>query len=334
MNPPIPEHAGGAHRTIDLPRIVQIIWRSHSATVKTALSPKDLAQAIGVSESSLKRWADDGRIRVARTAGGHRRIAVPEAVRFLRDSGLTLVHPEVLGLPELADVHGELAQAGDDLAASHDLLFNALNAGDERRSRGIMLDLYLAGHSLAAIFDGPIRHAMHRLGELWLHSTSGIYIEHRATDICIHTLALLRTMAVREGEPLPADGRLAQAVALGGAPEGDPYTLPSLMAAIVLAEAGYRDVNLGAETPMPALIAAMAHYQPRLVWLSCSVPEAVPDEAALRSLADEVGRLGARLVVGGRAIEPMRSLGRLPHVQPVHSMTELAAFARGLRAAV
>jgi MerR family transcriptional regulator, light-induced transcriptional regulator len=51
------------------------------------LSPKALAAAIGVSESSLKRWADEGRLAAERTAGGHRRIAVAEAVRFVRRRG-------------------------------------------------------------------------------------------------------------------------------------------------------------------------------------------------------------------------------------------------------
>ena len=69
--------------------------------MKAALSPKNLAQAIGISESSLKRWADDGQIRVMRTAGGHRRIAVEEAVRFIREIGIPLVQPDALGLGKL-----------------------------------------------------------------------------------------------------------------------------------------------------------------------------------------------------------------------------------------
>ena len=40
------------------------------------LSPRELAEAVGVSESSLKRWADRGRVHVHRTEGGHRRIPV------------------------------------------------------------------------------------------------------------------------------------------------------------------------------------------------------------------------------------------------------------------
>ncbi|HEX9106572.1 MAG TPA: MerR family DNA-binding transcriptional regulator, partial [Longimicrobiales bacterium] len=48
------------------------------------LSPRELAEAVGVSESSLKRWADRGVLAVERTAGGHRRIPLGEAVRFIR----------------------------------------------------------------------------------------------------------------------------------------------------------------------------------------------------------------------------------------------------------
>ena len=59
--------------------------------MRHVLSPKELAQAIGVSESSLKRWADEGLLRATRTAGGHRRIPLAEAIRFLRDTQATLV---------------------------------------------------------------------------------------------------------------------------------------------------------------------------------------------------------------------------------------------------
>ena len=56
------------------------------------LSPRQLAVAIGVSESSLKRWADDGRLAVERTAGGHRRIPLPEAVRWFPARSACAVH--------------------------------------------------------------------------------------------------------------------------------------------------------------------------------------------------------------------------------------------------
>ena len=66
--------------------------------MKSLLSPRDLADAIGVSESSLKRWADAGKIQVSRTDGGHRRIPLAEAVRFIRATGAQVVRPDILGI--------------------------------------------------------------------------------------------------------------------------------------------------------------------------------------------------------------------------------------------
>lgn len=63
------------------------------------LSPKQVARAIGVSEASLKRWCDKGKLTLTKTAGGHRRLHVSSVLRFLKDSGRELVRPEILGLP-------------------------------------------------------------------------------------------------------------------------------------------------------------------------------------------------------------------------------------------
>jgi excisionase family DNA binding protein len=39
-------------------------------------SPKDLAGILSVSESTIKRWADSGKIRCFRTVGNHRRFSL------------------------------------------------------------------------------------------------------------------------------------------------------------------------------------------------------------------------------------------------------------------
>ena len=67
------------------------------------LGPRQLGQALGVSESSVKRWADQGEIVTHRTSGGHRRIALAEAIRFIRESGLPVVDPGILGAAGMPD---------------------------------------------------------------------------------------------------------------------------------------------------------------------------------------------------------------------------------------
>lgn len=270
------------------------------------LSPKDLASALGVSESSLKRWTDAGRIRATRTEGGHRRIALDEAVRFIRETGTPVVRPELLDMPEASS------------AQRADTLVDRLRDGDARAVRGWILGRYLAGASVAELCDGPIRSAMYELGEEWRHGPEGIYLEHRATDLCLQALAHLRG-ALEE----PADAP----VAVGGGPEDDPYLLPAFMAATVVSAAGLRSINLGPDTPVAALEAAIEHHRPALVWVSATA-------ALAPARARAIGRSLAALprstiaVVGGQhraaiATEGVRSIG---------SMRELADIASALAA--
>ncbi len=268
------------------------------------LSPRELAHALGVSESSLKRWVDSGRIEAMRTDGGHRRIALSEALRFIRETGAPIEHPEVLDLPEIARASGER-------------LFHHLRAGDVAGARGWLLARYLGGASVEELCDGPVREAMHTLGELWRHDEAGIFIEHRATDACLQALAQLRsTFAVPTTAP----------VAIGASPEGDPYLLPTFMAAIVVASCGVRAVNLGPDTPIIALAAAVAEYQPRLVWISVSTP--VPPARA-RAITEWLQTLppSTTAVVGGRQSSTITTRGT---VRRADTMTELAALVRGV----
>jgi MerR family transcriptional regulator, light-induced transcriptional regulator len=281
------------------------------------LSPRVLAEAIGVSESSLKRWADEGRLAVERTSGGHRRIRRAEAVRFLREAGLRPVRPELLALPGDA---GGAVRGGVNRSAVAGLLVAALREDRAEEARSLLVGAYLDGASLPWLCDDAIRPAMEEVGRLWESGPSGILLEHRATETCGRVIAELRLL-------LPAAVPEAPA-AVGGAFGGDLYRLPSAMAAAVLAEAGYRVHDLGPFTPVEATIAAIERYRPTLVWQSFSVPPPAGERAdrALRRIAEALR--GGTVVVGGRSSEAVE-LPPMPGVLRFRTMGELAAYAKG-----
>ncbi len=261
--------------------------------MRPIISTRELAEAINVSESSLKRWADDGIINVSKTAGGHRRIAIGEAIRFIRSTKAPLVRPDVLGLSDLSP-GGEHLTSPDDPS---DRLFAHLFEGRAREVRGLLLSLYLAGQSVAQISDGPIRSAMTRLGELWKHDVAGVFLEHRATDICIQAIQLLRQFVE------PQDRRF---VALGGAAPGDPYVIPSLLCATAMAAEGWQSINLGPDTPIESIQVATERHAPKLVWLSISsMRDARELEKSLGQLAETLKSRDVAFVVGGRAGETL-----------------------------
>lgn len=282
--------------------------------METYLSPRELADALGVSESSIKRWVDDGELAAVRTAGGHRRITRSEAIRFSRAKSLLPLRLELLSIVR-ARIEDCALDEPRRVAAFH----RALLDDDRPRAFGLLMSAYLAGESIASLCDGPIRLALERIGELWRHDEKGILFEHRATDLCMHSVAMLRSALPPVAENAP--------VAAGSAGSEDSYLLPSLMCAAVLAEAGFRDVNLGPCTPVATTLAAVETYRPLLVWHTASLGKNdVPELAA--AIAQLEGTTAPRLVVGGRALAsaPLRA-----DVVSLPDMQQLQSFARELR---
>jgi methanogenic corrinoid protein MtbC1 len=288
-------------------------------------SPKDLARAVGMSESSLKRWADSGVLRVARTAGGHRRITLAEAVRFIRATRLPLVEPEALGLLDVSAAQVQLPLETDDAAHPRQrVLEDLLLAGKSAAARGLLASWYLGGSSLAELCDGPVAGAMHAVGELWRHDEAGIFFEHRATDIVIGALHVLRGLLA---EP-PADAPIA----LGGALAPDVYLIPSLMASIVLTAEGWHAHNLGPLTPIDSFTQAARQLRPRLIWLSLSVAQAA------RETSGDLGRLmenvppGTDVIAGGRGVAGDEAPALPAGMLMINTMSGLAEHARGAAA--
>jgi len=270
------------------------------------LSTRELADALGVSESSLKRWVDSGKISASRTEGGHRRIRISEAMRFIRATQAPVARPELLDLPEVAVSRAR----GEDRLASY------LRDGDSVGARGWLMARYVEGATIAELADGPIRDAMAGLGELWHHDESGVFLEHRGTEACLQAVAQLRSMIATVPATAP--------IALGGGPAGDPYILSTQLAAMVVTEAGMRAVNLGPDTPVGAFAHAVAEHQPQLVWISISAPLA---PARARSMSRWLDTLPATttIVIGG---PQSRTLSNLPaRAVRATSMADLAAAA-------
>jgi excisionase family DNA binding protein len=282
------------------------------------LTPRQVALAIGASESSLKRWCDKGLLPTLRTAGGHRRLTVEQVLEFLRQSGQKLTRPEVLGLPSTT------GQGSFVIDRAAELLAEALLAGDEEQCRRILFDLYLAKHSLADIFDRVIGGAFTRIGHAWSCGTAQVYQERRGCEIALRSLHQLRTL-------LPAIGPAAPK-ALGGTLSGDHYHLPTTMVELLLRELGWAAQSLGTSLPRDTWLAALEAERPRLLWLSVShiADEAqfLADYAVIQAAAAE---RGVPVVVGGYALSPeVRS--RMQYAAFGDHLRHLVGFVRALEA--
>jgi excisionase family DNA binding protein len=305
-------------------RLYRVTPETFNLTMRQGISPKDFADAIGVSESSVKRWVDQGTLVASRTAGGHRRIPREEAMRWLRDNRVQIVRPDRLGLPESA-----LSVArGSPIEVAAERFHQDLVDGRSADARGVVAGLFIAGHSAAVIADEVIRPAMARIGTLWEHGEEGIYIEHRATDICVHVVKELRSLLPdrEDFEEMPPEG--LPPVAVGGAPSGDPYLVAPMLAAVTLVDVGFRTVNLGPETPLKVLELAVERLEAGLAFLSVGVNATERFGKELAALIERFDERGVFIALGGRSIAQL-ALPTRKNLFIGRSLGELAAYARG-----
>ena len=254
--------------------------------MKRFLSPKQAAQSMGVSESSLKRWCDRGTLAVQLTAGGHRRIPVTAVVKFVRENRRDLIRPELLGLPAKRETKS------GNITGSITPFANALAAGETDNARQLLFGHFLNGVSVAKLCDELFAPALAMVGERWRDGDLEIYEEHQSVQFSYQLLGELHGMLPDVNPDAP--------VAIGGTPEHDVYGLPTRMIALALRESGWNSTSLGTSLPFSTLLAAVNKYRPRLVWLSVSV---LRDPGSfgvkLGSFAAELDE-DTTLIIGGR----------------------------------
>lgn len=279
------------------------------------VSPKQAARAFGVSESSLKRWCDQGRIPFVRTAGGHRKMPIADVLDFVRRHDQALASPEILGLPAVSP------RSHSGLTRGRPRLAEALLAGDELLARQVVLDLYLAQHSLSVICDEVIAGAFRDIGDRWACQQADVFQERRGCEIALRILFELRRLQ-------PAQENKCRAI--GGTIEGDAYCLPSAMAELVLRQSGFQATSLGTGIPFESLTRAVEAIRPRLFWLSVShIREGLDFVSQFAALSATCASVGTALVVGGRAlVEDLRR--KMTYAAYCDNMQHLESFAKVL----
>lgn len=278
------------------------------------LRTRQVAEALGVSGSTIKRWVNKGDLVATRTVGMHRLIPLSEALRFAKRQGFSPESLEALAGPE------SIVVTEDRVC---DLLIKALRRGDVRMCRALLLGAYQSGGGAVALADRVIRPVMERVGHGWSAGELDVYHEHQATSTVASCLVDLNERLARGREgPAP--------LAIGATPEGDPYLLSLLLGELALRELGWDVRNLGVNLPLPSLGRAVLEYRPRLVFLSVNH---LTDEDRFAEQYTEFYQAaadnGVAVVLGGQALGPALR-ARLVYASFGERMTHLAEFAKRL----
>lgn len=308
------------------------------------MTSKDAARLLGVSEASVKRWADAGLLPAEKTAGGHRRFR-PDDLALFRRGGLKSARqqqrlPRAQGAGETsrpapdaaagarrsarAHVHARAGASVSHTAPDDETLaaemYESLVGGRNEEAAATVVRLHLEGRRVAGLFDGVLAPALRRVGDLWHQGVLTVAQEHVATAAAAAALAALR--GVLAGAP-----RGAGPSALCCSTEEDFHALPVQAASLLLEEAGWEVIELGPSTPFYSLAEAVRRFRPRLV---CVASTMLPDlERAAREYGELRGaaaRAGASVVLGGAGFADERVRRRFPAELYADDFAQLEEF--------
>jgi excisionase family DNA binding protein len=286
------------------------------------LTSKEAARVLGVSEASVKRWADGGLLQTLKTAGGHRRFR-PEDVAVFRREGLQEIGRRAARSSGRDTRRANLGVAKRKQTGKE--FYEHLLAGRAHDAAALIVRLYLGGIRVAVLADEIICPAMRRVGDLWRRGELSIAQEHVASRAALEALGSLRASL----HPAKVHGRLAVCCAV----EEDFHELPVQLAALTLEELGWEVVNLGTSTPFFALSEAVERFTPHLICISSTILNG-PDRAAreFSSLRKVAADCGASIVLGGagfRDADARRRFAADLHADDFSALEKFAASLAG-----
>jgi methanogenic corrinoid protein MtbC1 len=294
------------------------------------MSIGDLARAVGIPAGTLRAWERRYGVPAAeRLPSGHRRYRAEQVVRLrvVAEAVAAGIRPSVALAQSAEELRSRVDAAAGAVPASPragslERLLAGLrdyDAGEVRRRFRAAADRASSAHALCDDVVGPFLRAV---GRAWADGRIDVRHEHFLSEV-VEAELHRRLASVR----VP---RAARAAVLATLP-GERHAIGIAMAAVVAAEAGFRPVLLGADTPVDQIARAAAESRAAAVVLSVSLAsDPVDADAFLRSLR-ELLPAACRILAGGAGLR--RRGRRRRGLEVLGRFGELDAVLREPRAA-
>jgi len=256
------------------------------------ISTQEVAKMLNVTETTIKRWADENIIRCVKTPGGHRKFSLDEIVRFAEANGYEIAgsHPPPMNPAQLEELEiGVLTKNYRRIAKV--FREEALQA-DREGMFSLLLYLYKHQISLTVIVDEIMRPAFEFIGSQWVEGKLEISQEHAASQAA--TESLIRMMPQLHQKE--SNGLSVLCACL----EDEFHETGLRGLAYSLECEGWKVQYTGSNTPIETIDSFVRAARPDLVCVSVTIVQR-PEEfiKGIKRLASVVHSYRGKLIIGG-----------------------------------
>ncbi len=181
----------------------------------------------------------------------------------------------------------------------------ALLEGDARRATALILEVAEDGRSPPDLYLNVLAPALRDVGRMWLAGEVSIGEEHFVTATTKTVICRLLALA----EFGPPNGKTVVAACV----QGNRHDVAVQLLAALFEMDGWRVVALGADAPVPDVVAASADFEADLVVLSAALTSQLGVlERTVRTVKRNAPAAGVKVLVGGAVFRKVPTLtGRL-----------------------
>jgi excisionase family DNA binding protein len=255
------------------------------------LSTQELSQLMNVTETTIKRWADSGKIICVKTPGGHRKFLMKDVVAFAENNGYAISGLRTSKFEGKERDSIEFAVYTHNYAMLADTVLGIVLNGDRQLLLELFRYLYRNHIYFPTIVDEILRPVLVKIGDLWAQGKADINQEHLASQAITEALITLQPeLHHKEKNGLKA---------LCACPEGELHEIGLRSIAFSLRTEGWNVSYLGANTPLDSLESLIRELKPDLVCLSITHQSNLKSLKEIRDIGKRIQAFGGKFLVGG-----------------------------------
>ncbi len=267
-----------------------------------SLPTREVASLLGVTETTVKRWADSGRISCIRTPGGHRKFLLSDVARFAESQGLKLAGAQPPPMTQQQLEQLQIGVALRDYRRIAAVLKEEALQGDRKGLVELLLYLFKHQFTLPLVADEILRPAFSEIGVLWQNGKLRVNQEHAASSALEDALILSTASLHRK----PARHKAV----VCACPSQELHALGLRCIAYSLEVEGWDVQYIGPNTPLTDIADQLPVYRPALVCVSVTIVRQRRQLLReLELLRKAVHAHKGIMVVGGRGAGQLRDVG-------------------------
>lgn len=255
-------------------------------------SSKQVANILGVNESSIKRWTNNGELKCFKTPGGHRKFKKDDIKSFAKRYSIKIEN--TLFDSRITDEKSNFI----DYDKVNELLLRKLFNHSEEEIFDFIYSLLNNGIEPIELFDDVISKVMTKIGMMWERNEIGVEVEHIASCKLINVL-----IRIEKELKNSSNGNKVICSTLGN----ELHEIPVLVLKIMLSYYGWRVIYPGVNLPKKSLIKLINENKPDLVCLSLMFTDNANKSASdIKEIHSVCKKTNTKLAVGGNSLPKIK----------------------------